>query len=116
MWGIASMHSRILGIEVNSFESGSGSLGRGNLLSSRLASFREERDATLSREEVDSTLWKPWSVWRISLTLWWRGGVCRVLGASDSLRGLGSAKGSDAVAGVSTGAFARVDGAEVEVA
>ena len=51
----------------------------------------------------------------ICLTLWWRGGVCRVFGASESLRGLGSAKGSDAVAGVSAGAFARVDGAEVEV-
>ena len=97
MWGIASMHSWILGIEVSSFEFGSRSFGRGNLLSSRLASFKEERDATLSREEVDSALLKPWSVWRISLTLWWRGGVCRVLGACDSLRGLGSAKGSDVV-------------------
>ena len=56
MWGIASMHSWILGIEVSSFEFGSRSFGRGNLLSSRLASFKEERDATLSREEDDSAL------------------------------------------------------------
>ena len=50
------MHSRIFGVEVSSFESGSRSLGRGNLLSLRLASFKEERDETLSREEVDSAL------------------------------------------------------------
>ena len=59
MRGIASINSIIRGIDVSSFEPGSRSFGRGNLLWFRFSSLTEERESSLAREEVDSALVRP---------------------------------------------------------